>query len=336
MNHLPELVKRVVVRSPNWLGDAVMTLPAIKLLSDSLTSDTELYILCKPNLIDFWKTVPGIKQILPVDQSFLKTAQTLREINPTTVIVLPNSWRTALEAFFSGSKKRYGYKSGLRELLFNQSWSKVSSSKIRHQSLDYLQLMNNLGCEWDGGTISLPTLNKPENLSPQKPYIVVCPGAEYGPAKRWLSDRYAGVIRSLKKEMDFDVYILGGPKDELAASEVFRGIGDESVKNLTGKTKMEEFIAYIAHASLVLCNDSGAMHLSSAFGTHGVAIFGSTEDQLTGPLHRNMAVVREKVECSPCFLRECPIDFRCMVRVEEERVYTIAVQKLKTVLLSKN
>ncbi|MDX6765351.1 MAG: lipopolysaccharide heptosyltransferase II [Candidatus Methylacidiphilales bacterium] len=143
------------------------------------------------------------------------------------------------------------------------------------------------------------------------PYLALCPGAEYGPAKRWPAKRFAEAANRIAAENNLEVILLGAEIDRPTCREVAHLLTVPH-HNLAGETSLREFLGWLAHASCVLCNDSGAMHVAAMFGRPGAAIFGSTEPRLTGPITDTIQVVREHVPCSPCFLRECPIDFRCM------------------------
>src|SRR5262249_25677544 len=161
-----------------------------------------------------------------------------------------------------------------------------------------------------------------------RPAVGISPGAAYGNAKRWLPDRFAGVAEQIGAET---VLLFGSAGeralcDTVADSLIHAGV---PVHNLAGETSLREFIDLAAACRLFLTNDSGAMHVASALGVPTVAIFGATDDTTTGPTGPLARVVREHVECSPCLLRECPIDHRCMTRVSSDRVAGIAARLLK-------
>jgi lipopolysaccharide heptosyltransferase II len=151
--------------------------------------------------------------------------------------------------------------------------------------------------------------------------ISLCPGAEYGPAKRWLPDRYADVVKQISDSLACRWRLVGTAKDRAVADEIVSLAGNPAnVENLCGQTTLSELIQILRESHLLLTNDTGTMHLAALLGVRTVAIFGSTEPALTGPLGIGHAIVRRRVECSPCFLRECPIDFRCMKEIESQQV----------------
>ena len=147
----------------------------------------------------------------------------------------------------------------------------------------------------------------------------LCPGAEYGPAKRWLPERFAEVAAAVSAKLSVQWILFGTPKDITVGETIVRTLGDSCV-NRIGQTTLEQLIDELRKCRLLLTNDTGTMHLASLLGVSTVAIFGSTDPRLTGPLGDCHIIVRHQVECSPCFLRKCPIDFRCMKAVGVDEV----------------
>jgi heptosyltransferase II len=316
----PKLGSRILLRSPNWLGDAVMTLPAVQYLRHTLPSTTQVSILCPAKLCHFWQLVPHLHAVLIADDNIAITADILKPHTFDTAILFPNSLRSALEVWLARIPLRHGYKGHHRRWLLNSLGSKPSRDLgYRHQKWDYLDLILHL---------TEKTLNPPNaeplftplprpsthSLPFPQPYLAVCPGAEYGAAKRWPIERYAETLQQLYATYSLPIVLLGSNVDIPVAQALTEKLQlpANSLHNLSGKTSLSEFLHYIAHAQLLLCNDSGSMHVAAAFGTKAVSIFGSTEPKLTGPITDSVSVLRHHVPCSPCFLRECPIDFRCM------------------------
>ncbi|MEM6822561.1 MAG: lipopolysaccharide heptosyltransferase II, partial [Verrucomicrobiota bacterium] len=191
---------------------------------------------------------------------------------------------------------------------------------LHHQSQDYVDLFHHFGLLKSNEKQTLRALPKSHPPRIDSAYLLVCPGAEYGSAKRWPADHFAKAAAELARENSYRIVIAGGEGDLETAQQVERYLRGSSTINLTGSTTLSQFLTLCAHASFILCNDSGAMHTSSLYHTPGVALFGSTEPRWTGPLSPAMTVVQEDVPCSPCFLRECPIDFRCMRTLSVEMV----------------
>jgi lipopolysaccharide heptosyltransferase II len=153
------------------------------------------------------------------------------------------------------------------------------------------------------------------------PKLALCPGAEYGPAKRWLPERFAEVAKTIAAVRPVQWILFGTAADAERGAAIETALGPQCI-NRIGQTSIEELIAELGECALLLTNDTGTMHLATLIGVPVVAVFGSTEPRLTGPLGSGHTVIRHQVECSPCFLRECPIDFRCMKAVGAEEVVT--------------
>jgi lipopolysaccharide heptosyltransferase II len=198
-----------------------------------------------------------------------------------------------------------------------------------HQADELLAMVRRLGAP------------EPQPMSPRTPpngpiRIGLCPGAEYGPAKRWPTNRYRMVIEKISRGHDVTWVIVGTAKEAPLGDDLAKSFPG-NVENLCGKTTLPELIHHLKGLSLLLTNDTGTMHLADLLGVPVVAIFGSTEPALTGPGHLGgeitppHQILRRKVECSPCFLRECPIDFRCMKEITPEMVTEAVMESLQAI-----
>lgn len=300
-----------------------MTLPAVESL---VQSGLRVSILCAPNLMPFWRRVGGIEHVYLCDENPYITADGIPKEHFQAAIIFPNSLRSALEVFLAGIPKRIGYRGHQRRWLLTEVVEKPARTKWQHQVHDYLHLVLN---DYAPGTEPVLSPLTQTSRSHSDAYLIICPGAEYGPAKRWHPERFAQAADQIVKTRPMKVVLLGSQGDANSCQAVANAM-ETNCLNLAGKTTMDEFIDWIASAQLALCNDSGSMHLAAAFHTPTVAIFGSTEPRLTGPLSPSVNVLRHQVACSPCFLRDCPIDFRCMDSVTVDDVVTSA----KALLLS--
>jgi heptosyltransferase-2 len=170
-----------------------------------------------------------------------------------------------------------------------------------------------------------------EELRIGAPVIGVSPGAAYGGAKRWMAAGFADSAARIATEQAASVALFGSDSERALCEEIAQSIRSHGAPatNLAGKTSLRDFIDMAAACRLFVTNDSGAMHIASAAGVRTVAIFGATDDIATGPTGPLARIVREQVECSPCLLRECPIDHRCMTRVTPERVTDVSLQLLR-------
>lgn len=313
------LDRPLVVRSPNWLGDAVMALPAVRNLKTMLAGET-LTVAAPSKLAALWQACPFVDKVIAFERprNLLATARQLREGKFGSAVLLPNSLRAAVEARLAGIPQRAGYNRGGRRLFLTKAIPVPPRNPIRlHQRFYYLDLVTALGGPDDA---SLPALRKDLLATPEgsAPIIALCPGAEYGPAKRWPAENFLAVAKHFTENHRAKIVLLGAAGDAAIAEEIAAQL--PGVDNRTGKTSLAEFMSALASARLVICNDSGAMHVASALDVPTVAIFGSTEPLLTGPMGNRTQVLRHHVPCSPCFLRECPIDFACMKKITPEMV----------------
>ena len=252
----------------------------------------------------------------------------LRKARYAQAIVLPNSWKSALVPFFAHIPLRTGFVSELRYLLLNDA-RKLDKRKLPLMVERFAQL-----AEDAQGEIPRPlenpklavseaqrnaTLHKLE-LTLDRPVAVFCPGAEYGPAKRWPAAYYADIAQRLKQR-GYAVWLIGSAKDKPVADEINQLAGGNCI-NLCGRTGLDDAIALLACAKLVISNDSGLMHLAAALDRPMLALFGSSSPQFTPPLSPQAQVVKLDIECSPCFERECPLGhFNCMTRLTPDMVW---------------
>jgi lipopolysaccharide heptosyltransferase II len=333
----------VLIRSTNWLGDAVMSLPAVRAIKHG-RPDLHLAILCAEKLADFWRTIPEVDEVIgiPAKESPFAVARRLRG-RFEAALVFPNSLRSALEVWWAGIPRRVGYAGHRRRWLLDQVWKEKKNKTPkapRHQVHHYLELAKFIGAEPEKEAIrpsaqtgvaqaSLPVNHGPPAVA-MPIRIGLCPGAEYGPAKRWLPERFREVMTRFSAEEGGEWWLFGVGKDAAVGKEILTGFTG-AVQNRIGATTLAQLIEELKACAALVTNDTGTMHLAAALGVPVIAIFGSTEPHLTGPLGDGHRVLRHHVECSPCFLRECPIDFRCMKAVNADEV----LSALRAVLAEK-
>jgi len=307
---------RILIRGTNWLGDSVISADAVRAIKRG-RPDSHVTVAAPAKIASIWKLVPEVDEVLslPGGGSLGAVVRRFRsEPRFDVAILFPNSLRTALEVWLAGVPRRVGYAGHHRRWLLNQIVPEPSvPHPIEHQMHRYLQFARYLGTSAD-----------PEVVAPVRPArplrrIGLCPGAEYGSAKRWLPERFAEVAASVASERPVDWILFGTTADADIGKIIADHLGDRCV-NRIGQTTLDELIMELRECALLLTNDTGTMHLATLLGVPVVAVFGSTEHRLTGPLGRGNHVIRHHVECSPCFLRECPIDFRCMHAVSSEEV----------------
>jgi heptosyltransferase II len=310
---------RILIRSSNWLGDAVMSVPAVRAIKKG-RPDAHVTILAPEKIAPMWKLIPEVDEVLALPNKSLFTAlRVIAKQKPFDVAILfPNSLRVALEAW--RIPRKVGYRGHNRSWLLNQIVREPRKpGPPAHHAIRFLRIAEDCGADVDLakpiGDFSLPQTSSIKDRTS----LALCPGAEYGPAKRWLPERFAEVATAVSEKTKQKWILVGTDRDKSIGETIATALGDNCT-NRIGQTTMEELILELRSCRALLTNDTGTMHLAALLGLPVVAVFGSTEPALTGPMANGHVIVRRHVECSPCFLRECPIDFRCMKEVTTQQV----------------
>ena len=341
----PDVLKpfRILVRSTNWLGDAVMTIPAVQAIARG-RPDAQITVLTPAKLADLWRVVPGVSAVLPIEPEMgvFGVAGAIRRAGPFDVaVLLPNSLRAAMEAWLARVPRRAGYAGHRRRWLLDQVIDEPPAPKVPgperpHQSGRYAHLAREIGAEEVAGFGETPPLPDPAAARPERGgwlRLGICPGAEYGPPKRWFAERFAEAAKLVAGQRACECVLFGVAKDASPGAQIENGLAGTACENLIGKTSLAELMLALRGCHLLLTNDTGTMHLAAYLGVPVVAVFGSTDPVLTGPLAppERVRILRHQVECSPCFLPECPLDLRCMKAVGAEEA-AAAVLSLAEVL----
>jgi heptosyltransferase-2 len=324
---------RILIRSSNWLGDAVMSVPAIRAIKAG-RPDAHVTVVAPLKIAPVWKLVPEVDEIIPLNRnSLFHAVRLIKKRRPFDVAVLfPNSLRVALETWLAGLPRRVGYRGRSRCYLLNQIIPEPPrTGPLEHQSIRYLRIASECGAEpsttkHPTPNAQVPNPNQTVNAKHQT-LIGLCPGAEYGPAKRWLPERFAEVATTVSAQLGVQWILFGTKNDAAIGEQITNTLGDQCI-NRIGQTTLEQLIDELRLCRLLLTNDTGTMHLAALLGVPVVAIFGSTEPRLTGPLCACHTILRRHVECSPCFLRDCPIDFRCMKAISAQEVVDAVLSNL--------
>ena len=335
--------KKILVRATNWLGDAVMSLPALRALRGRFP-DAEIAILAKPWVADLYGREPFCDRMIPYTPKTLAekwaAGRALASEHFDCAILLQNAFEAAAVAFAARIPERIGYARDGRSALLTRAIPVPRRGEIpRHERFYYLELLHRAGILdtlpendriiLDGAPAArLAGIERFRALGLGDTVIGMSPGAAYGTAKQWLPERFAAAADSLARQADGAVAIFGSAAERELCGQIAAAIA-VPVHNFAGETTLAEYIELAAACRVYLTNDSGGMHVASALGVPTVAIFGATDDIGTGPTGPLARVVREPVECSPCLKRECPIDHRCMTRVSAERVALTALDLLK-------
>jgi heptosyltransferase II len=337
----------ILVRATNWVGDAVMSLPALRALRQRFPQ-ARISILAKPWVAELYRREPFCDDLIPYTARTAgdkwSAARALRERKFDTSILLQNAFEAAAITYLAGIPERIGYARDGRAFLLTRAIPVPKPGEIpRHESFYYLELLRRAGIvdemprndaiRLEGAPAARSAgLERFRQLGLSEVVVGVSPGAAYGTAKRWLPERFAESANRVASELSAAVAIFGSKDERDLCSSVAASI-TTPVKNFAGETSLAEFIDLAAACRVYLTNDSGAMHIASALGVPTVAVFGATDDETTGPTGPLAKVVREPVDCSPCLKRECPIDHRCMTRVSASRVTEAALVLLAGDLL---
>src|SRR6266571_1893971 len=325
----PEQLKpfRILIRSSNWLGDAVMSVPAVRAIKNG-RPDAHVTILAPEKIASMWKLISEVDEILSLPNKSLFSAVRLieRQSRFEAAILFPNSLRVALEAW--RIQRKVGYRGHARSWLLNQIVREPRQpGPPEHHATRFLRIADDCGADVDLVHDATPVLSQTSNNKNQK-LLGLCPGAEYGPAKRWLPERFAQAAVTISAQSNAKWILFGTDKDKAAGDTISTALGENCV-NRIGQTTLGELIEELRGCHALLTNDTGTMHLAKLLGVPVVAIFGSTEPALTGPFGHGHAILRHHVECSPCFLRECPIDFRCMKEITVQEVVNAVMSILQ-------
>ena len=343
---LPEF-SRILVRATNWVGDAVMSLPALHAIRARFPR-AHIAILARPWVADLYQQEPFANQIIHLTagrgtadlSGKWRAAQALRREKFDCAILLQNAFEAALLAWLAGIPRRIGYVRDGRGLLLTDPIPVPAKGEIpRHERFYYLALLQRAGFMDALPRDAAVRLSSSAELRAAgsrrladfglAPNVIgLSPGAAFGSAKRWLPENFADAGARLAAELRAGVAVFGSASERDLCAQVSAEIRSRRipVHNFAGETTLRSFIEMAAGCLLYLTNDSGAMHVACALEIPTVAVFGATDDTTTGPTGDLAFVVREKVECSPCLLRECPIDHRCMVRVTSDRVVEAALK----------
>lgn len=331
------LPQKIIIRMPNWLGDLVMATPILEDIRQHW-KHAEITAMCQSNVAPLLDQDPHIDEIL----TFHRSNQWLHRIHQPDIvdplrrgnydlgILLTNSFSSAWWFWKGGVKERIGYAANLRSFLLTHAVPYPKSIEKQHLVITYKMLLEPLQIPISTTSPRL-YLSREERqiarhllqqygVSDDHVLIGINPGAAFGSAKCWLPERFKEVTRRLLEHPKVRIIYFGDTVGAPLVNEICEGMPD-TVINLAGKTKLRELVALIQTCSIFLTNDSGPMHIAAALGIPLVALFGSTSDIKTGPYESKGKIIHKHVECSPCYRRTCPIDFRCMKRIEVEEVY---------------
>ncbi len=342
--------RNILVRAPNWIGDAVMCEPAVRGLR-SLFPEANVMMLAKPAIAELFTAHPGLNGVLLYDDQGAHAglagkwllAGMLRRYGFDLAVLFQNAFEAAFLAWLAGIPRRYGYATDGRVLFLTEPIALPDGPVPVHQVEYYWNLLKPLGLA-GGATFPTLTVSAAEDrmaevrlasagIESSDLLIGINPGSTYGNAKRWQPDRFAEVAKRLVRQLNqtgnlqVAVVIFGAKGEEPLGKAIANQVGGRSVV-LSGATTIRELMGVVKRCRLLITNDTGPMHIAAACGVPVVAVFGPTDWRTTAPYGQERSIVREAVDCAPCLLRECPIDHRCMTRVSVEQVYETAMTQL--------
>lgn len=337
------MTDRIVVLAPNWLGDAVMALPALADVRRHFPS-AHLTVAARPSVAPMFSMVSGVDQVMALPggggwRAFIGWREDVDALNAgafDTAILFPNSYASARSAAKASIAERWGYATDGRARLLTRAIAKPHGDL--HMRAYYQGLTSALGipagppyAEVRPDRDKARQLLRDVGLDLDEPFVVFAPGAAYGRAKQWLPERYAELADLIINERGWSVLMVGAGVDRSTCEEIARRLPSRGTRinrliDFCGKSDLVTLAGILGEAHAVVSNDSGAMHLAGAVGTKVIAVFGPTREQQTSPLSAGPdapqpVVITHEVFCRPCMLRECPIDHRCMRRIAARDVF---------------
>jgi lipopolysaccharide heptosyltransferase II/tetraacyldisaccharide 4'-kinase len=336
----PHNIRHLLLRAPNWVGDAVMSLPVLSGLLH-LFPGARVSVLAVPRVAPLYAHQPGVAEVIayPAGREKWRTLLGLRG-KFDLALALPNSFESALGMWLTRTPRRIGYAANGRAPLLTTVLKGRKRLQGLHQVFYYLGLLKALA---PVSTFFPPGLHLTETekregenflisqgLDPGCLWVGLAPGAAYGPAKRWPPERFAAVGDILKREFQAGLVLLGGPADQEAAFEVQRASQGE-ILNLAGQTTLRQAMAVLSHLQVLITNDSGLMHAATALGVPVVAIFGSTDPAATRPFTNRATIIHHPLPCSPCLKRTCAHDYACLTKIAVTEVAAAACGWLEEV-----
>jgi heptosyltransferase II len=342
----PSSIHRMVIRTPNWVGDAVMSTPFLRAVRKNFPN-THITLLAKPWVAPVYANNPHINRILSYDVAGrhrgligkFRLAKDLRKYEFDLALLLQNAFEAAFLVWMAGIPIRLGYDTDARKMLLTHPVHRFPSLKRLHQIDYYLEILKGAKLIANPAEMEIFISDaekcrairhiRTSGCSDSACVIGINPGAAYGTAKRWFANRFSELCNRLKSIPDVCFLIFGGPGEEELGKYIAGSIGDACI-NLCGKTSLREAISLIDQCRLFITNDSGLMHVAAALNIPQIAIFGSTDHTTTSPRSHLSHIIRMPVACTPCMKPNCPIDHRCMDAITVDHVLGLALELLSS------
>ena len=327
-------MQKILIIAPSWVGDTMLIQPMLIRLKQRYPA-VQIDLLAPPWTEALLRQMPEVHEVIinPFPHGALqlvaryRLGRQLKSRRYDQAIVLPNSSKSALPAFFAGIPLRTGFVGELRYGLLNDA-RKLNKAALPLMVERFAQLAE-APREKIQRPVPRPKLTVSDSqrknvtsklgLSLAQPVAIFCPGAEYGPAKRWPIPYFAELAQNLRTQ-GYAIWLIGSAKDQEIGDKIV-ALGNNTCRNLCGKTDLAEAIALLSCADLVVSNDSGLMHLAAALDRPMVVLYGSSSPSFTPPLSDKAQVVKLDLPCSPCYKRVCPLGhFNCMIKLTPKQV----------------
>jgi len=320
-----ETIKKIMIRTPNWIGDAVMTTPAMAVVRVFFPT-AEIVAVANPPVAELFSPHPACNRVIIYDKKgahrglggLLKLLRVPRRERFDLAILFQNAIEAAVISRLAKIPRRAGYATDGRRFLLSHPVPAGEKERLLHHTDYYLGMLATLGIAGPKGPLRLSVTNaearKAGKTLGNGPWVAVNPGASYGAAKRWFPDRFAAVADQLIEKYQVKIVLTGGSGERDIGLDIEKFMTHTPL-NLIGKTTVREMMAILEHCCLLITNDSGPMHVAAALQTPLVAIFGPTDHTTTSPAAANARLVRKDAPCAPCLLRQCPTDHQCMKAV---------------------
>lgn len=357
-------INRIIVRGANWIGDAVMTIPAFERLRSSFPG-SHIALLAAPGPIGLFESLPLVDEFIEYRRredgarAFLETMKLMRARAFDLAVLFQNAFEAALLAWLGGARLRVGFAEQGRSLLLTRGLTRGAEHRNRHQIQDYLDIVAECERACLGANLQsqipdplpsltaspaqrraaesllpllplLPLLRGLRDDSNSGPLIALNAGATNSRAKRWPEDRFAALADQLMEALDARVFFIGAASERDGAERIILQMKRPGAANLAGETSISELIGALDACDLLISNDTGPAHIGAALGRPTLTIFGPTNEFETAPRGARAELIRaEGVECARCMLRDCPIDHRCMTRIAVSDVFERALKLLK-------
>lgn len=350
----PELIERVVVRGTNWVGDSVMTVPALRALRRVLPK-AYITLAIRPGVRGIFSEADFIDDVLVYDRkgplSVIPQIREWKRREFDLAVLFQNAFEAALIPFLAGVPVRLGYATESRQALLTHRLALPDWRSSRHEVFYYLYLITALEqmlfgtstlCEADlDASIHISESRKVEahdllhahDVREDAPVVAICPGSINSRAKRWPAEAYAALADKLI-ESNRQVLLIGSKDEADVSQDVTSRMRNRPIV-LTGKTNLDQITAVLSAVDLIVTNDTGPAHIGAALGRPTIVIFGPTNPLTTRPFSPVAEILRHPPDCAPCMLRDCPIDHRCMTAITVDEVFERAHALLKRGSFSK-